>query len=100
MSNIENESRAQFEAAWRERYPDHPPLALKRSGLDPSDYCNTRTKDAWWAWQASRQALVISIPDHYEFRCDTSWEEARQEYYDRALDECRKAIESQGVKCK
>lgn len=53
---VDIDERAKFEAEWRKRYPDHPPLALKRSGLDLADYCNTRTKDAWWAWQA-RAAL-------------------------------------------
>lgn len=53
--------REQFESAWRARYPAHGDVALKRSGLDPEDYCNTRVKDAWWAWQASRYAVAIVI---------------------------------------
>lgn len=57
-----NKMREQFESAWRARYPAHGDVALKRSGLDPEDYCNTRVKDAWWAWQASRVAVVVELP--------------------------------------
>lgn len=62
-----NKMRAEFEAAWRARYPAHGDIALKRSGLDPDDYCNTRVKDAWWAWQASREAVVVDLgaPSHW-----------------------------------
>lgn len=60
-----NNMREQFEAAWRARYPEHGDIALKRSGLDREDYCNTRVKDAWWAWQASREAVVVELPDHF-----------------------------------
>lgn len=93
MTNNENEMRAQFEAWAKERGY----INLRKDG---DKYKFQTAWAAWEGWQASRQALVISIPDHDESRCDTSWEEARQEYYNRALDECRTAIESQGVKCK
>lgn len=64
-----NKMREQFELAWRARYPEHGEIALKRSGLDPQDYCNTRVKDAWWAWQASRATSwqpMESCPKHVE----------------------------------
>jgi len=89
-----NKMREQFEAAWCERYPDHPPLALKRSGLDPADYCNTRTRDAWWAWQASREAVVVKLPSAIEsppYACfQSGWNDMRGEAVD--------AIEAQGLK--
>lgn len=56
-----NKMRERFESAWRARYPEHGEIALKRSGLDPEDYSNTRVKDAWWAWQASREASAAEI---------------------------------------
>ncbi|MEW9840524.1 hypothetical protein [Pseudomonas juntendi] len=62
-----NHMREQFEAAWRARYPEHGEIALKRSGLAPEDYCNTRVKDAWWAWQASREAVAVELPTFEDY---------------------------------
>ncbi|APO81634.1 hypothetical protein [Pseudomonas putida] len=93
-----NKMREQFESAWRARYPEHGEIALKRSGLAPEDYCNTRVKDAWWAWQASREAVVVELPSEDTCRTSTSKEEAVQEAYNHALGECRAAIEAQGLK--
>ncbi|MEW9876567.1 hypothetical protein [Pseudomonas putida] len=80
-----NKMREQFEAAWRTRYPEHGDIALKRSGLDPEDYCNTRVKDSWWAWQASREAVAVVLPD----------EEPGYMYY---APDVLEAIEAQGLK--
>ena len=83
-----NKMRAEFEAAWRARYPAHGDIALKRSGLDPEDYCNTRVKDAWWAWQASREAVVVELPKDIVTM-------AGPVLY---ADDVRAAIEAQGLK--
>lgn len=89
-----NKMREQFEAAWRARYPEHGDIALKRSGLDPEDYCNTRVKDAWWSWQASRAAVVVELPSAIEsppYACfQSGWNDMRGEAVD--------AIEAQGLK--
>lgn len=65
-------------------------------------YRSLRTHELYcsWvsSWQASREAVVVELPPHEEYRCDTSWEEARQDAYNRALDESRSAIEAQGLK--
>lgn len=47
---------------------------------------------AAWAWQASREALVIELPDHYGY--DDPGEAIH------AINDCRKAIEAAGVKVK
>jgi hypothetical protein len=88
-----NKMRAEFEAAWRARYSEHGDIALKRSGLDPEDYCNTRVKDAWWAWQASREAVVLELPKPVEI-------DSRDGYREAVLwpDEVVEAIEAQGLK--
>lgn len=80
-----NKMREQFEAGWRARYPEHGDIALKRSGLNSEDYCNTRVKDAWWAWQASREAVAVVLPD----------EEPGYMYY---APDVLAAIEAQGLK--
>lgn len=55
-------SREQFEQAWSERYPVHCEASLIRSKVEPDSYVNTRTKDAWWAWQVAleRRELIRS----------------------------------------
>lgn len=62
------------------------------------DYRDPMVRLAYWAWKASRESVVVELPPHEDFRCDTSWEEARQEAYNRALDESRTAIEVHGLK--
>ncbi|MCV9917786.1 hypothetical protein OIU19_03190 [Pseudomonas sp. BT-42-2] len=95
-----NNMREQFEAAWRARYPEHGDIALKRSGLDPEDYCNTRVKDAWWAWQASREAVMVELPPRISAHNTTEGGFVRPEaeHYDEAIEDCRAAIEAQGLK--
>ncbi|HDS1693806.1 TPA: hypothetical protein QEM72_004390 [Pseudomonas putida] len=92
-----NKMRDQFEAAWRARYPEHGEIALKRSGLDPEDYCNTRVKDAWWAWQASREAVVVELPDSIVGARRYQHAEAAFAHKE-GIDDCREAIEAQGLK--
>lgn len=58
---MSDKTREEFEAAWRRRYPDHEEIAFKRSLIEPGSYVATRVKDAWWAWQASRSAVVIDL---------------------------------------
>ncbi|WP_332729239.1 hypothetical protein [Pseudomonas sp. ESBL2] len=95
-----NKMRAEFEAAWRARYPAHGDIALKRSGLDPEDYCNTRVKDAWWAWQASREAAAVELPPKISAHntSEGGFVRPEAEHYDEAIDDCRDAIEAQGLK--
>lgn len=84
-------SREQFEASWRVRHPLHGDDVFKRSGLYPEDYCNTRTRDAWWAWQDSREAVVVTLPritgHEYDPLADADYREG-----------CREAIEAHGLK--
>lgn len=88
-----NKMREQFESAWRARYPEHGEIALKRSDLDPEDYCNTRVKDAWWSWQESRGAVVVALPDPQRGS-------VRGIAFNHARSLCRKAIEAQGLRVK
>lgn len=91
-----NKMREQFESAWRARYPEHGEIALKRSGLAPEDYCNTRVKDAWWAWQASREAVVVELPSPMDAPPYASYEGGWNDMCDEAVD----GIEEQGLKVK
>ncbi|AFV50669.1 hypothetical protein G169_gp56 [Pseudomonas phage AF] len=86
MTNNENEIRAQFEAWAKERGY----INLRKDG---DKYKFQTAWAAWEGWQASRQALVIDLPSVQCIRInDYTAEETREA--------CRRAIESQGVKCK
>jgi hypothetical protein len=58
---VVSREREEFESAWRERYSMHANEGLIRSRLEPESYVNTRTKDAWWAWQKSRAILAAPV---------------------------------------
>lgn len=86
-------SREKFEHAWRIRHPLHGEEVFKRSGIHPEDYCNTRTRDAWWAWQDALDSVVVQLPSiPAEDYCPLSKVAYREE--------CREALEYQGVKVK
>jgi len=94
-----NKMREQFEAAVMTKFPVIRMIRVNRPGSPvDGEYEVPGLEAAWWAWQASREAVVVELPPHEEYRCDTSWEEARQDAYNRALDESRSAIEAQGLK--
>ncbi|WP_434771245.1 hypothetical protein [Pseudomonas entomophila] len=84
-----NKMREEFEAAWRERYPDHPETMLKPSVFKPENYCNMRVDDAWWAWQASRENLRVTNPfPVVDGDPEVMWAHAK----------ARKSLETQGFK--
>ncbi|WP_288076495.1 hypothetical protein [Pseudomonas sp.] len=66
------------------------PYELHRRELGLYDWVWVET--AWWAWQASRQAVVVELPrQHFEFEGDTAPEMFSAEVI--------KAIEAQGLRC-
>ena len=95
-----NKMRAEFEAAYAAKstarngrfYPE----VLTRG--DDGDYVIPSVQSAWWAWQASREAVVVELPSEDTCRTSTSKEEAAQDAYNHALGECRSVIEAQGLK--
>lgn len=55
---------------------------------------------AWECWQASREAVEVELPKEDGCRTSTTEDEAAQASYNRALVECKAAIEAQGLKVK
>lgn len=93
MSNIENESRAQFEAMFPRPSSVNWSERLQRYGSNDMTFtCVQVFLARWEAWQASRQALVIELPEYL----DTD----RLGFPAYDAEEVDRAIESQGVKCK
>lgn len=116
-----NKMREQFEAAFVDRQvgafgEDYRPTAehmLKRGGEfdEPPTayklYCRNRgmydtlwVEMTWWAWQASRAAVVVELPPKISWHNTTEGGFVRPEaeHYDEAIDDCRKAIDAQGLK--
>ena len=85
-----NKMREQFEAAAKARWPSNPKLLLRinQPGTPAyGDYENPIVHHAWWAWQASREAVVVVLPDPNEVH-DSG------DYCAEAID----AIEAHGLK--
>ena len=77
-------------------------------GADNNPYASSHAQAAWWAWQTSRNAVVIELPepstpekfgvtqandpDQYEAL------EARHGAQAAAISQCRRAIEAAGLK--
>lgn len=90
MSN--DKVRAEFEAwAIREYWLAECALARKKSGV----YRDSRAAFAWAAWQASRAALMVELPENGRPAVDNCayWHNVRNS----AIAACRRAIEAAGV---
>lgn len=62
-------------------------------------YTSVYTKAAWWAWQASRQAVVVELPREVDqFADDDPGRRAFSLHTNTAYRECKRAIESQGLR--
>jgi len=59
--------REEFEAAVLRDWPQAPlricPSVSSRAG----QYAEEAVQRAWWGWQASRAAIEVDWPDHYEY---------------------------------
>lgn len=93
---MDEKMRAEFEVA-----------AKTAQGLDVTRlpngvYRSFGTHQAWWAWQASRAALVVELPEkisQYNTN-DAGFVDPAAVEHDEAIDDCRAAIESAGVRVK
>lgn len=108
-----NKMREQFEAALvtklvrelAEKAPGLPADAaelivrsqwLERKG---DGYAAPVPDYGWWAWQASREAVVVELPrDIDQFADDDPGRRAFSLHTNTAYRECRRAIEAQGLK--
>lgn len=65
---------------------------------DSGDYRSGITFFALWAWQASRAAIEVELPAYRKIRHMPMPDE--NESYNEAVENCRDAIESLGLKVK
>lgn len=62
---------------------------------DCGNYADRHVNNMWKAWRASRAALVVELPQKPYCAQGMAYPD-----YSDALNDCREAIESVGVKCK
>ncbi|WP_024647762.1 hypothetical protein [Pseudomonas syringae] len=101
MSN--DKMREEFEAWALARFINSATMKpLQRSADEPDAYHYPVLNTSWHAWQASREALVIELPDRFS--------EAYQDYFDdveggcfnesKYISDLTKSLEAAGVKVK
>ncbi|MFW3135572.1 hypothetical protein AB6V59_11790 [Serratia fonticola] len=94
----ESLAREKFEERVRFHY-QYPELAIEPEGSPcAGEYVCTVRQDEWvqWksAWTASRESLVVELPDHWgPESCDSAG-------YNQAIDECDEIIRSLGIRIK
>ena len=95
--------RDEFEKAVVSMHVSHgvpPEDAAAFLEIGSNGYRSVSTKSAWWAWQASRECLVIELPDRFD--------EHYQDYYEdvdggcfnegRYINDVHAALTAAGVK--
>ncbi|WP_049818736.1 hypothetical protein [Pseudomonas taiwanensis] len=91
-----DEMRAEFDVAFRAQF-----------GFGASDIQEAKDAEAaammgcaLWAWEASREAVVVELPPKISAHniSEGGFVRPEAEHYDEAIDDCREAIEAQGLK--
>jgi len=86
------EMRKQFESAIKERFGSSIDYRVCKNG--DGEYFAWDMQVAWWAWQASRTALVVSLPDKVLVEDDFD------SGHNCAIDYCSDAISALGIAVK
>lgn len=108
MTDI-NQVREQFEAAFVEEQVRLCGEGFRSSALYMIEENVVTVRLAWWAWQASRQAVVVELPEpdlpeaYIDEPVDRESEEfryleARHGAQCQTYHKCRQAIEAHGLK--
>lgn len=97
-----NKRREQFEAAYlaesTRRNGRTYPSVLTRG--DDGNYIIPSVQSAWWAWQASREAVVVDLPNRASEAYCEHFDDVEGGSFNEAayIRDVRKAIEAQGLK--
>lgn len=86
-----NKMREQFEAAFVAKY------GFGRLAASANADAHAMYEAAKWAWQASREAVVVELPERAP-NDDPYVGEPWDCGHNVAIDNCREAIEAQGLK--
>ena len=85
------QSREEFEK-WRRSLPYVLNLGFNK---DTGEYVMREDRDAWAAWKASRAAVVVKLPTK-----GMGLEDFFTKGINQTIDNCKKAIEAQGLTVK
>lgn len=89
-------SREQFEAWVGGQYPCEPMEdILLKVGPEKERYHLKLIQRSWEAWQASREAVEIKLPNHRDYEETLSDHELG---FNTALEQCAEAIRAAGIK--
>lgn len=98
-----NKMREQFEA-WVLR--DYPNQNMRR--FNNGEYCSTTVEHCWLSWQASREAVVVELPEPESPESYGVTQKDDPEQYQvlesrmgaqySAIFKCKRAIDAQGLK--
>lgn len=88
-------SREEFENS-----PKFRGMDFTRAPEAPDYYLSPYANGAWDGWQASREAVVVELPPKISAHntSEGGFVRPEAEHYDEAIDDCRAAIEAQGLK--
>lgn len=102
--------RKEFEAAcearfnWATQYPYRDESESALSAWNGESYRSRIVQGMWWAWQASRERLVIELPKPAgldRMSSEMSIQEIREDNrFNRALELAKKELTAAGVKYK
>lgn len=97
-----NKMREQFEVAYAAKSTARNGrfyLAVLTRG-DDGEYVIPSVQSAWWAWQASREAVVVHMPNRASDAYREHFDDAEGGSFHEAayISDVRKAIEAQGLK--
>lgn len=89
-NNMRDISREQFEATVIKQFEGLGEEAPSLARNDDGDYQGLEVQAAWWGWQASREAVVVELPEQFSPHDCGEWA--------MWSDLVEKAIEAQGLK--
>lgn len=92
-------SREQFEAWYLEKHCGGIDR-VKTCSNAPDTYYYTDTQTKWVAWQASREAVVVELPNPADYEVYNDHIDFLHVDDVELMKAVRAAIEAQGVKCK
>ncbi|MCV4343298.1 hypothetical protein [Pseudomonas capsici] len=83
--------RSEFEAAFVEEEVRLHGEGFRSSALYMIEQDTVNVRSAWWAWQASRQAVVVELPgeSNFDVLVDAAF----------VIESCEAAIEAVGLRC-
>ncbi|RRW59516.1 hypothetical protein EGJ51_17915 [Pseudomonas fulva] len=79
---------------------DKPPTAYDLHRREQGMYDEYWIEMLWWAWQASREAVVVELPPRksIDYYCYDQGANCNAEGHNQCLEQAAGAIEAQGLK--